>query len=838
VNRIVPILLALVLLLCPIYAALPDDTTLMQTVWASALCVLVLIGALFPALKGRAVHKETPLKRATGTSSASPSSAPEGVSLWSSRPFRAGNSFAVLLALALCSLLARLLTHHNAAYLGQMLRGWGVLATEFALFLLCRSLARVSRGPVYLLIGAAVLGAAIISANGVDEYLLHFMAHESGWRVFANSTPDFLAGYLVLMLPVTLALFLGAPGEKRLPLLFGLIIVLQMATLLTTGSRFALVSLVVALAVFAGTLAYAARHGLALDSTLRRRLAGIAVVVALAGLAAAGPILRRLHSGASQDNSGAFRMWTWRGAAHMAAANPVLGAGVGTWIDTYPRYALTGFTRLAHNSYLQLADECGIPALLVFIATLGFVGVAGVKGLKRALPEAIPPTIEKPPLDFKTGRRQGVSTTKSVSPEPTSDLLSAVAPADDRLLLCGLLGSLAAGVVQNVIDSDWYVYFIGVTFWALAGLAVGISERATTDQPPSRDSHPWHWPLRVVAALPLVLFVTQGVAAWFGSHAQATIGNPDQARDDYETARSWDPLNARYPAELGARVLARTGDLSGAEEALRQAVRLEPGSTDFRRLGTVLDAAGKHDQAASAYQEGLRIDPNSLDLLLALAKDSPPDQALGVYRHVAVLEDSPVGKVRAIGEITEVKFAVADAALAASAGNPPEAALYARRAQKVIEAYIDEGGTLNGERQVQASGHADPAGDTEIRDLYAQVMATLAGTSPPDQRTALAARAADYGMRLQAIIAIGQGATAPTAAQAANDYDQASQTLERWITGTQSASIDAQGIAQMRDLYKQAMDSLIASTPAGQRSALRDREQTGLAKFAARFPTA
>ena len=100
------------------------------------------------------------------------------------------------------------------------------------------------------------------------------------------------------------------------------------------------------------------------------------------------------------------------------------------------------------SSYIQMADECGLPGLIALLLTLGFTFAAA-----RTRPCPSPRAL----------RRSG------------GEFLAAVAPADDRVLLCGLLGGLSAAVVQNLIDSDWYVFFLGVTFWTLAGLAVGLA---------------------------------------------------------------------------------------------------------------------------------------------------------------------------------------------------------------------------------------------------------------------------------------------------------------------------------------------------------------------------
>lgn len=865
-------LLALVLLSAPRLAALPDDTVSDQPLWSSWLSALVMAAALLGMVQAWKARAEGP----TPARSSSPLPKREGkqrMGQGASRGFRGGQltagpateeqsrpltravpppetggvpeergwggffspvtlAFLTLLGLAALSLVWRLVAQRHAAYLGLMLHGWATLATQFALFVLCRRVARASRTGLYALLLAALGGSALIGTNGLIEYLLHWIAGDREWRVFSFSTPDFLAGYLVMLLPPTLALLLTAPRRagalsplrgRLLPALLTLVVLVQTITLLTTGSRFALISGVIAALVFglAWRQIRAARE--TGEAANGRRLAGAGVGIVLIGLlfVFARPVVSRLTH--SPTNSGAFRVWTWRGAARMAAANPLLGTGVGAWVDQYPPYALTGFTRLAHNSYLQMADECGLPALAALLATLGLAGVAA---------------------------RRALSVTPKQPPE-TSALLDTIAPADDRLLQCGLLAGLAAGVTQNLIDSDWYVFFLGVTFWALAGLAVGVGDRAGTPAAPTPVRR-----LRLilsggVAAVLLILFGTQGMAAFYNGRAQRQT-DPAAAQRDYAQAQAWDPLNARHPGDLGYRIYYRVGNLAAAETSLRAAVAMEPNGLNFQRLATILEAQGRRADALAAFRDGLRVDPNKLDLLLGAARLSSPPEALGFYRKVASLEVGPVGRVRAIGELTEVKFAEGDAALAqaaAQAGDSAGAARYGERAARVLEAYADEGGTANGQRQVLAGFHPRPEQDRQYRDLYTRVMAGWVEAGPPDQKLALQSRAYDYGMRFRAILAQDYatlGNDAGASREAVFYWSRAAEFLQSYADEGGSRGGQRQGLtdsrpdperdARMRALYAHVMDRLSEVSPPGGRAAIAERERVYLAKFAGLFP--
>ena len=691
-NFAIAIMLGLVLLLAPIVAAIPDEP-----LWSSWLMAGTLGVAAVAAWRG-------------------------GGALWA-RPTRAERAFLLLLGVAFLSILWRLVAQGGTGFFGPMLRGWATLAADFALFALARRVSADTRLRTGLIV-CAVLGAVIVADIGVQEYAAHLPRLQSGqpiwhirmttWRIFATSTPDYLAGYFVMTLPLTVALLLQAPAVRGLTpllrtlalLLLGVAALFQLAALFFTGSRFALVSLAVSLVVFGAALGRATRAGYALPKASRGLIIAAGVVLVLGGAVLARPVLSRLHN--LNDNSAAFRVWTWRGSVKMAAANPVLGTGVGSWPDLYPRYALTGFTRVAHSSYLQMADECGVPGILLLVGTLGLLGVSLGRGL-------------------------------AVRPPKDTDM-------DPRLLLCGLLAGGAGSAVQNVIDSDWYVFFLGTTFWTLSGLAVSLAAPDTTETAPKRP------------ALPLVLAVS-GVA---GAFALLTAGQglaALSAPPDYATARTWDPLNAKYPSDEGYKVRARQGDLPGAEADLRQAVALEPEGVNWRRLGDILKAQGQAAAALSAYQSGLRTDPNSLPLLQAAAQTAPPLQRLTYFQKMADLERSPVGTVRALGESVETRFAYADAALgdAAAKTDPPRALTDYARAAGVIERFVDAGGSLNVQQQALSGFQPDPALDAAMRGLYLHVMDARIALAPPAERPALKSRRADYEQKLDAVLAKSSG---------------------------------------------------------------------------------
>jgi putative inorganic carbon (hco3(-)) transporter len=72
------------------------------------------------------------------------------------------------------------------------------------------------------------------------------------------------------------------------------------------------------------------------------------------------------------EKSAAQRIIIWRGALDMIADNPVLGVGYGAFPYLIGRYTdNTARVGDAHNVYLLIAAELGIPALLLFLLLIG-----------------------------------------------------------------------------------------------------------------------------------------------------------------------------------------------------------------------------------------------------------------------------------------------------------------------------------------------------------------------------------------------------------------------------------------------------------------------------------
>ena len=183
--------------------------------------------------------------------------------------------------------------------------------------------------------------------------------------------PNALAGVILLLLPVSLALLLGQ-GRWRMPragVALGLAAV-GLACLYWSGSK---AGWLIAIALLGAWFLH-----LPVPKKLKLGLAGAAMVVGLAGFAV--KYADYFDRGATSVGA---RFGYWRAAAQTAMEKPLLGTGPGTFQLAYKRHRAPGAepTRLTHNDYLQQASDSGWPGFALYAAFIG--GAAWILARRR-----------------------------------------------------------------------------------------------------------------------------------------------------------------------------------------------------------------------------------------------------------------------------------------------------------------------------------------------------------------------------------------------------------------------------------------------------------------------
>jgi O-antigen ligase len=625
--------------------------------------------------------------------------------------------------------------HGRSVYFDAMLQGWAYLVSLAALLWVIPQVA-TSRVVFYALLLSLVAGAGVASAAGTQDFLIQLRSHVANPRENATAiNPDFFACFLVTTLPLSLALWLAAPAGngKRVGLLFAFAYVLQFVVLPLTQSRFALIAAPIGFAVFIAGYLVARRRGMPTEPAMKARLIALVVIMILGLAVGARSVLHRLAAGtmAAQTHSGEFRIWTWKGEAKLIEDHLIFGTGPGTFAYAYPRYALVGFAQHAHNSFMQIAGDIGVPGLLCVLAAFCGVLFLGAKALaeSQVKEDGVAPAM---PPSKKKGRKS--------EPVPAQEsagklFLDQVAPSDDRWVLAGLLGGLTAGLIQNLIDSDLYLPLNGFTIVAFAAFILTIAKRQTepSNAPPRRAL--------LVAGTALCGIVAIGMF-WNG------IATGYAASGDYRSALGMEPLNGPFASLVGWRTDLPQGRTQDAERMLTLGTQLDPDGVSFNHLADYYNFYKQPEKALAMYDQGLRYDPSSLQLLLAAAQTEDTlgrhGDALGYYNKMVALQQGPYGTVLAITEITEHRYAYADSAVGdqlASDRNFAAALSIYKSAQRVLQTYANEGGSRNPMRLAGNGNNPNPSLDQGLQQLYEHVMSQMETideqAGQPDQAAAL-----------------------------------------------------------------------------------------------------
>jgi len=109
-----------------------------------------------------------------------------------------------------------------------------------------------------------------------------------------------------------------------------------------------------------------------------RRLRNFTVIAILvlppALLFPSSPVRRLLHPQASDVTGEVARLTAWKAGLRMIQQHPLTGIGLAEFKVEMPQYAGQPHMQpsIAHNTYIEIASECGMLTLLVFVAMLFF----------------------------------------------------------------------------------------------------------------------------------------------------------------------------------------------------------------------------------------------------------------------------------------------------------------------------------------------------------------------------------------------------------------------------------------------------------------------------------
>jgi hypothetical protein len=329
--------------------------------------------------------------------------------------------------------------------------------------------------------------------------------------------------------------------------------------------------------------------------------AAAAIAIVLGLIAFYGVSKSPFLSGRAQSTfeTSNMRVDLWKGALEQWKLQPIVGTGSGTFMY-YSRLFRTDRVQkdpiYTHNDYLNLLAEYGILSAAGLALFLGFHLRHGLQNFARLGPKRV-----------------------SVSQRVLSNALA---------LNVGALAAVSSYLVHSIFDFNLHIpanlLLMAFVFGILANDGV-VRDREPS--PPGLGDNLWRGLLPVLGVLLIVQCVRLLPGEYFSERARMAVRDrqPGLGIRYARAGLERDPLNPDLHYRLGV-AREQFGDAmddmgaiasfrSDAILALEQARAIAPREEIYlMELGSVLDAAGRFEEAEWIYYEALQLDPKSISL--------------------------------------------------------------------------------------------------------------------------------------------------------------------------------------------------------------------------------
>lgn len=265
------------------------------------------------------------------------------------------------------------------------------------------------------------------------QYAKRFILARRAFSTFLS--PDMLAGYLIMVVPLAGGLFIDKLRGKRTTIFALITLSIILACLGLTKSLGGWLSMLGASMIFFILLF---KEGYIID---RKRVAKIAAIVLAAIVLVTFSIIitqrDRFIDPNDPENSITQRLYYWKSALSIIKEFPTTGTGWGNFSSVYTKYMppAAAEVRNAHNSYLQIWAETGIIGLIATAWLIFIFFSEGLEGLK--------------------------------------------VPGEKGLKM-GILAAGSAFLIHNLIDYDYYISQVSFHWWAILGLTIAIKGSYTS----------------------------------------------------------------------------------------------------------------------------------------------------------------------------------------------------------------------------------------------------------------------------------------------------------------------------------------------------------------------
>jgi len=461
-----------------------------------------------------------------------------------------------------------------------------------------------------VVMGLCMSAIGLLQYFGLDWFRFLYPAAPTG-RVFSIlGNPDFLGGYLALILPLALMLLINHGLTHREGIIGGISFFVILVCLLLTATRSALVA-------FGGSSVFLSvllmlQKGM---KALKKRwfytfILFIAIFLAL-GFTGRGRVKDFFFRFSTllkpetlkMDGAVQYRLSIWRTSLNMFKEHPVLGVGVGVFKLHYPLYQArlrssnpeipfsASQESRVHNEYLQTLSETGLTGIVAFIWLAFCTFFHGIRYLVHA----------------KDSRQRGI--------------------------LIGLLSSILAMFLDSIFAFPFHLTSHATLFWIFLGMLVvrGEDENSQSIEPesgspdksrPSKSKPKYktafrqrQWGLIISVWVLSIVLIVLILRSFFGTvyYKQAIIyGNQhrdEEAIESYLKAIKLSPYDPEVHFTWGY-VCLNSNRVEEAFKEFQLVERLYPHNEDnLLNLGVVYNLERKPEKAIEYFKKAIMLNP-------------------------------------------------------------------------------------------------------------------------------------------------------------------------------------------------------------------------------------
>ncbi|OGF55269.1 MAG: hypothetical protein A2497_00405, partial [Candidatus Firestonebacteria bacterium RifOxyC12_full_39_7] len=275
---------------------------------------------------------------------------------------------------------------------------WALEFTFYAgLFAAVVHISNGNKNVYFGLLNIALLSGLFVSVIGIFQYFhLDFVFRVSNFTGRISSTlgnANFLGGYLILLIPVSMALFFVVEN-----LIYKIIYAIN--TILLVVALFFSQTLNAWIGLALGALVFGILFVIYIPKYRKLIIISAIVLISIASALVFSfkpdeAIGKLAKLGQFETFSERGRWIMWKSAVSMIKDRPVNGFGAGTYRVRFTEYEakllktkeFTGYphiiTKDAHNDYLQIGSELGVLGLLLLLLFIGSVIFGAIRNLSK-----------------------------------------------------------------------------------------------------------------------------------------------------------------------------------------------------------------------------------------------------------------------------------------------------------------------------------------------------------------------------------------------------------------------------------------------------------------------